>query len=76
MILYSNEIWHCINKNGSTVCAKNNAERSTSILLWQISVWPEFLVNYSKKKKEKNKEKKKEKYSYEFQQKFRTNQEQ
>lgn len=76
MILYSSEIWYCINKNGSTIAQEIMQKHQPRSFYSKFLFDPNFLIIIVRKKKEKNKEKKKEKYSYEFQRKFETSQEQ
>lgn len=61
MILYSSEIWYCINKNGSTIAQEIMQKHQPRSFCGKFSFDPNFLIIIAKKKKRKEQKKKQEK---------------
>lgn len=61
MILYSSEIWYCINKNGSTIAQEIMQKHQPRSFCGKFSFDPNFLIIIARKKKRKEQKKKQEK---------------
>lgn len=61
IILYSSEIWYCINKNGSTIAQEIMQKHQPRSFCGKFSFDPNFLIIIAKKKKRKEQKKKQEK---------------
>lgn len=61
IILYSSEIWYCINKNGSTIAQEIMQKHQPRSFCGKFSFDPNFLIIIARKKKRKEQKKKQEK---------------
>lgn len=61
IILYSSEIWYCINKNGSTIAQEIMQKHQSRSFCGKFSFDPNFLIIIARKKKRKEQKKKQEK---------------
>lgn len=59
MILYSSEIWYCINKNGSTIAQEIMQKHQPRSFYGKFLFDPNFLIIIVRKKKKRIKKKKK-----------------
>lgn len=60
MILYSSEIWYCINKNGSTIAQEIMQKHQPRSFCGKFSFDPNFLIIIARKKKKRKEQKKKQ----------------